>query len=516
MKILETKLKLIETTEEYIQENKRNNQQQNLPKNEKEGLKSLKEKEDIVIFSTDKSGRFATDTKENYEEACNPHTNKDQIISEEEHIKCQKTINAHAIMWTKMLKMGKNEKSNNAENRIKTNVTIATGSHGTASLYSLRKDHKYTDNQEKGPPVRPVCSGNEGYNNKLSHRISKIIRPLWKESDTCCENTEEILADIKELNEKRINEDIIVGSLDVKALYPSLDINFTAEIVSKEFYENEYELEGIDVEEVGLYLGIEMSEKEQEEKGIRKFCCQRKNKMGRKPLITGQATTSNSQETRFKAWEKPECTPEKKDVKKMIAEALEITIKFIMKNHIYEFKNTLRKQTSGGPIGLELTGDLAQVFMNWWDRQMKMRLMKENIILQLYKRYVDDINVAATNNMKQITNKDDGKGKLNEQRNQHTRDEKRERKEEEEKMMNKIKDIGNSIHHSIQLEVDYPSLHEDNKLPLLDIKIWTEKEGDQQDERKHQTREGEQEDKTDETDPKKVFQKEENKKRTKI
>ena len=83
------------------------------------------------------------------------------------------------------------------------------------------------------------------------------------------------------------------------------------------------------------------------------------------------------------------------------------------------------------------------------------------------------------------------------------------------KMMNKIKDIGNSIHHSIQLEVDYPSLHEDNKLPLLDIKIWTEKEEDQQDERKHQTREEEQEDKTDETDPKKVFQKEENKKEPK-
>ena len=38
-----------------------------------------------------------------------------------------------------------------------------------------------------------------------------------------------------------------------------------------------------------------------------------------------------------------------------------------------------------------------------------------------------------------------------------------------------IKQIGNHIDPSIQLEVDYPSLHTDNKLPLLDIKMWSTK-----------------------------------------
>ena len=35
--------------------------------------------------------------------------------------------------------------------------------------------------------------------------------------------------------------------------------------------------------------------------------------------------------------------------------------------------------------------------------------------------------------------------------------------------------IGNGIHPSIRLEVDYPSRHEDGNLPILDLKVWIEK-----------------------------------------
>ena len=35
-----------------------------------------------------------------------------------------------------------------------------------------------------------------------------------------------------------------------------------------------------------------------------------------------------------------------------------------------------------------------------------------------------------------------------------------------------IRDVGNSIHESTQLEYDCPSLHADNKMPILDLKVW--------------------------------------------
>ena len=37
-----------------------------------------------------------------------------------------------------------------------------------------------------------------------------------------------------------------------------------------------------------------------------------------------------------------------------------------------------------------------------------------------------------------------------------------------------VQKIGNSIHSSIELEVDSPSQHEDGKLPILDLKVWVE------------------------------------------
>ena len=38
-----------------------------------------------------------------------------------------------------------------------------------------------------------------------------------------------------------------------------------------------------------------------------------------------------------------------------------------------------------------------------------------------------------------------------------------------------IQEIGNDIHPSIQLEVDFPSNHGDGKMPILDLKVWRER-----------------------------------------
>ena len=40
--------------------------------------------------------------------------------------------------------------------------------------------------------------------------------------------------------------------------------------------------------------------------------------------------------------------------------------------------------------------------------------------------------------------------------------------------MELIRQVGDDIHPSIKLEVDYPSKHPDKKLPILDLKVWVE------------------------------------------
>ena len=78
----------------------------------------------------------------------------------------------------------------------------------------------------------------------------------------------------------------------------------------------------------------------------------------------------------------------------MISIALEIIIKQIMQSHIYEFQGELRKQTRGGPIGLDLTGDLAQIYMIWYDEELQKKLQAEGLEIKMYMRYVDDINIV--------------------------------------------------------------------------------------------------------------------------
>ena len=44
----------------------------------------------------------------------------------------------------------------------------------------------------------------------------------------------------------------------------------------------------------------------------------------------------------------------------------------------------------------------------------------------------------------------------------------------DKRIMEVLREIGNSINPSIQLEVDYPSNHEDGKKSILDLKVWVQ------------------------------------------
>ena len=44
--------------------------------------------------------------------------------------------------------------------------------------------------------------------------------------------------------------------------------------------------------------------------------------------------------------------------------------------------------------------------------------------------------------------------------------------------MELLKEIADSIHPSIQLTTDYPSNNQDEKIPILNLKVWTENDGE--------------------------------------
>ena len=422
--------------------------QQNVTNQEKEGIKQLQKRDDIVIFQTDKSSRFSVDSKDNYIAACTQHTRNDTVIEEKEYDRLITEMNAHATMWSKILKAGELTGQHGPQ-RIKENL-ISSEKCDPPPLYALRKDHKQHEDTETGPPTRPVCGATAAHNGKLSHLLSMMLKEVKKLDADSCESTEDILAEIQDLNETSSmtlgpEEKLIVGSLDVKALYPSLDVGFAAEIVANEMYQSDVEVsnESIDTEELGLYLMLTEEEGELDKLGVRDHCPTRISNRGRKPNITGQANIS--QERRKTIWKPPKSTkPEQEALKSMLCKALEVGIKKVMETHVYKFDRQIRKQENGGAIGLEMTGELAGVFMMWWDRRMKEKLSEEGVSVQLYKRYVDDINIVL----------------------------KTKKSEDEKETLEKVKSIGDRIHSSIQLEADYPAKYEDRKVPILDLKVW--------------------------------------------
>ena len=48
------------------------------------------------------------------------------------------------------------------------------------------------------------------------------------------------------------------------------------------------------------------------------------------------------------------------------------------------------------------------------------------------------------------------------------------RTETDQKIMTTIKEIGDKIHPSIQLETDYASNYEMQRVPILDLMVWIE------------------------------------------
>ena len=75
--------------------------------------------------------------------------------------------------------------------------------------------------------------------------------------------------------------------------------------------------------------------------------------------------------------------PDEQEKKETLAQVLKIVILAVLQNHTYKFKNEVRLQTDGSPIGLELAGALARVVMLWWNRQFMALATANQVLLYL-------------------------------------------------------------------------------------------------------------------------------------
>ena len=457
------KTKLNTCTATYV-ENQHIGRISNLSEEERRGLASLKEKKkrkEIVIFETDKSKRFSCDTPENYVQLGRTHIENDEDIDVKRTKDLGNLINAHSGMWVRMLKAGD---KTNSSSRISS--SMASKNNPPAPLSILRKDHKQYESEVVGPPGRPVCGGDVSYNKRLSHLISIMLTDLYIHEKTVCLSTEGLLAEIERMNNEGVREDDIIGSADVEALYPSLDVQFTVDKVCELFLSSTIDIKGIDYKELSLYLSLNKTDEQLRDLGLLEYCPRRRSNRGPRPCMTG-CGTAEQPEDRYRPWVFPDISElDEARKRRLVVEALRIVLLTILQSHTYEFAGILKRQRKGGPIGLELTGVVAQVFMVWWDRQFIERLNQINVKLKLHQRYVDDSNVGGK--ATPLGARYDGERLLI---NEITVAED-EQIPADERTMRLLQQVASYVHPSIRLTIDCPSRHVDGKCPMLDVKMW--------------------------------------------
>ena len=155
--------------------------------------------------------------------------------------------------------------------------------------------------------------------------------------------------------------------------------------------------------------------------------------------------------------------------RRILGKCLELLTLACIENHTYQFNEETRQQMKGGAIGLKVTQALARLYMLWWDSQFLKLAGTAGAEIAMYKRYVDDITIIMVPTQPGLEYKNESLI-INEENINKEKEIKSDKR-----TMKIIMDIGNSIHKSIQLTTDYPSEHKDNKIPILDLKVWTER-----------------------------------------
>ena len=137
---------------------------------------------------------------------------------------CQKEVRSHARALARMVRLGE---AQGRKNKARCYDNLSSWACDPPVMRCTAKTHKPVG--PKGvPKSRPIVGASKGLTTGLGELLSDILEPLAKSNEDPREaqSTEELMRSIQDAN-RRLSEagigKCLVGSMDVEALYPSLD-----------------------------------------------------------------------------------------------------------------------------------------------------------------------------------------------------------------------------------------------------------------------------------------------------
>ena len=154
----------------------------------------------------------------------------------------------------------------------------------------------------------------------------------------------------------------------------------------------------------------------------------------------------------------------------VLALVIETVVLRIFQLHCYTFKGVIYKQKHGRAIGLRVTGSVARIVMDFWATAFLKLLDPTLVTIFLFTKYVDDMNMILrsiphgyrwTNGKfvwtQEVQDEDNELGMSNSRQ-----------------MMNLVLAVANSIFKFLTFTADLPEDNNGDKVPILDMCVWTE------------------------------------------
>ena len=125
---------------------------------------------------------------------------------------------------------------------------------------------------------------------------------------------------------------------------------------------------------------------------LRRVLPRRRHAPGSRPGITGEDPLAKDTGVQDQ-WEFPTLRNGLTATEKrlVIAKVLKTSVLAIFKTHTYSFGGKFFHQIKVGPIGLRSTCCIARLVMLWWDDQLVVALMRNNIQMVSGARYMDNV-----------------------------------------------------------------------------------------------------------------------------
>ena len=354
------------------------------------------------MLEADKGKRFVVVDQSTYLAMAADHTIKDKPATQAEVRSTQRTLSSTAKAMVNMFGVGRDV---GYRNYSRSFDNAGSEAEDAPMVKILPKMHKPPTSQGH-PESRPVVTAQTGILSRAGDVLADFIGPIILVNTPRLEDqsTEEVLYQLEEAQRSIVESgtvDAMVGSLDVKSLYPSLDQDHAAELVSQLVLESKASLKGVNYRCVQTFIASNLTEKEVEDQGLQHLLPEQLHKKGRKPgPTTPELSCKITDDQKEPPWSKWEPTNPDRDLsdtqkRQLLAKAVKIAVKVVFGNHVYQLCGVLYLQLAGGPIGLRLTSIVARVVMDKWYSLFLVKLDSAGWRLWASVKYKDDVNVVA-------------------------------------------------------------------------------------------------------------------------